>query len=519
MVQTAYPTPSQLLATYLDALRYAYYVYSGGLTVETGVGSDCYNRGVAITQRVAQAIANNQISLAQSNPLTATGDDLIALAAVFGVAPRPASNASGGITITCSGTVTIPPNFTGTIGAQRYTTGATGGGTFATGASVPVTCISGGPGGDAQAGAIFTWDSAAIGALARTGVVDGSGITDGYAADGNDQLRASLLQRLAAAPVGGNWPMVVEVAENATAAVEAAYCYAANGGAGSFAVACTQAGPVRTLNTPTLNVVRGALAAAFPGQERITVNSCTIQPTDVVAALTLPLPLGAGNGGGWRDQAPWPAEDVYVTGIAFGVTIQTHSLAGSQVSAPVVGTSIGIWDPTTLDTSVTPHVMGTMREFNIATVLGSWPNFSITVQGAYPAWLTTIVNAGCRVYISAGAINLVSYARNVAAQVQKLGPGEITALPELLPLASRQPAADITNGVPSGVTTKMLGILANSYAEIEDFSLSQVNLAGTSTAQSTPQIPDTTGDPPLVITLAGAVPATGLSGSLAFRQL
>src|SRR5690349_16116026 len=108
-----YPTPTQLLQTIINAIVFAY--TAQGLNPPNVLpGSDQYIRAQAYAGRIAIAIANNQISEAQSNPLTATETNLATLAGLFGVQARPAAPSAGAVTIVVtSGTVNIPSGFVG----------------------------------------------------------------------------------------------------------------------------------------------------------------------------------------------------------------------------------------------------------------------------------------------------------------------------------------------------------------------------------------------------------------------
>ena len=93
----AYPTPLLCRDRILEAIRYAY--ASQGLTANILPGSDHFIRAEKYAARISIAIANNEIALADMNPLTATGDALVSLAGIFGIEKREAVGASGPITI------------------------------------------------------------------------------------------------------------------------------------------------------------------------------------------------------------------------------------------------------------------------------------------------------------------------------------------------------------------------------------------------------------------------------------
>jgi uncharacterized phage protein gp47/JayE len=532
MPTVAYPSPSQLLSIHLDTLRYAF--EAQGITPELGDGGDLYNRALANANRAAIAISNNKISLAQSNPLTSTGQDLINLCAVFGVVPDQPGYATGSVIVSFGGSaITLPQGFTGTIGANRYQT--VSGGTYSPGptASVQIVALVAGSAANEPAGSVFTWDSASIGPLSQSAAVDSNGIADGVDGDGDPDgtrpdldapLRARLLQKLSAPPVGGNASMAVAIAEE-NASVEAGYAYCGIQGCGSMDIAVTGAGAANAAGqssvTPaaarqvlgtTLATIRTNLAAVYPGQEQLSVMGCTGQPVDITLAAVLALPLQSGGvGGGWKDPVPWPAAfDVQVVATSAGFISPATGVTGAgniytvcdpSTLGPSVGNSVAIWDPNavTTNTSTGLSQRGKMIEIIIATVtLVSTPLnlWNITFQVA-PTFVTPAWPLGA--YVSADATNLVNYALTFAAAMALLGPGQKTALPELLPRAARQPTVDVENR--SDLTNRLIDSVLNGFGELEDLQYRNTYISGTTTTVTSPVIPNTSADPPGVFVL------------------
>jgi uncharacterized phage protein gp47/JayE len=479
-----YPTPDEIRDSLLRAVRYEYLRL--GIDRNTLPGSDDYFRIDKLAGRVGIAIANGEISNEDADPLTATGDPLKRLAAVFGVYGRPAAGSAGAATIGATATVTLPSGWTGTAPSGRKYVATPG--TYAIGAAVSLQAISTGASTNQPAGTIITWDSAAIGALSPIAVVTAAGLTGGADADDDDALRTRLLQRLGAAAGGGDWPQVVQWAEDASASIEAAYEYSAAQGAASYDVAVTKRGGDRTLPLIIVQAVQAYVLARMPGQQQGTFTSVTAERVDVVLAASLPLPqLAGGAGGGWRDTVPWPAEDTKVTAYNTGTGVATVN----ATAAPSVGASIGVWDPTYVDPD-DAAVTGRMLEYTVATVAGSAGAWTITAQNGF-----SISPLGA--YVSAGAVSLVSYARTFADHVALLGPGEKTALPELLPRASRQPAPDVR--APAALTNRVPDAVIVAYPEILDLFYTKRVATGTTTARTAPSVPATSADPPHVLVL------------------
>jgi hypothetical protein len=484
-----YPTPAELLQTILDAIVFNY--FSQGLPEPNVLpDSDHYVRAEAFAEQLSIAIANNQVSASAANPLTATGTDLIQLAAVFGVQPRGAGPASGFVTIVVSlGTVNVPQFLTGSINGQLYETTGTNNG-VANGVALAVQALAAGTVGNQEPNAQLAWSSAAIGNLGPLATVTAAGITGGTDADGDDQLRARLLDKLSAPPVGGNAQSVRGWTTAASAAVEDAYVFAAIRGAASYDVAVTSAGGQRTVSAVLLPSLRAAVLAQMPGQNDLNLTTVTPQPVDVILRATLPLPQTAGgSGGGWRDAAPYPAEICKITAYNSGTGVATVN----STAAPSVGSSIGAWDPTYLDPT-TGIPVGMMREYSVASPIGgSAGAWTFTVQSGWQA-------SPLGQYVSAGALSLVSYAGTFRDAVAALGPGEKTAFLELLPRAARFPAVD-SGTAPPGLTSRTTDAVQNAYAEIANLVYAAVYAAGTTNPQTSPAVPATTADPPGILTL------------------
>lgn len=485
----AYPTPSQVRDTLLSAIRF--YYARIGVVRNVLPGSDDYERLGRLASRVSLAITNNQIAAQNSNPLKAVGVPLTQLAAIFGVYPRPASGGAGSVLPSFQGAnVTIPSSWTGTAtNGKKYLATA---GTYATGVLIPVQAVSTGSDTNQVAGAVITWDSGAIFLLAPLATVATGGITGGVSADGDEELRSRLLERLASSAGGGNASFVVAAAENASASVEKAYNFSAARGAGSWNVALTKKGPGnRVLDNSIVTSVQSTVLAAMPGQSSGLFTSVTPEYADIVMIIDLPLPeLAGGAGGGFRDQTPWPngaGNNVKITAYSSGTATCNGSVA------PQPGNQIGIWDYSYIDPA-TGEIVGQMIEYSIVNTGGSPGAFTFTVQNGFQVTGSLVGS-----YISTGATSLVQYANTYRDQVGTLGPGEITLLPELLPRASRQPPPDVV--APANITDRLKAAVEDAYSEILDLQYSLRVAAGTGTPLTSPSIPATTGDPPHVLVL------------------
>lgn len=479
----AYPSFAESRDAILRGIAFSF--ARRGLVANVLPGSDHFIRAEKYASRVSIAIANNQLALADSNPLTATGDALVELAGVFGVSRRPAGPAAGSVTITCTGTVSIPADFQNSAPNGRKYKTVTLSTAIPTGSLVDVIALSGGADTNQDVGTVLTWDSAAIGALKSTCVVAAGGLTGGVDEDDDETLRNRLLDKLAFPPGGGNASQIAEFAEESTASVETASVYQGLRGPASYDVAITKKGGDRTLPAATVTFVKNYVNGQMPGQQDLNLTSVTAQPLDIVLQADMPLPVtGGGPGGGWLDPVPWPAEIGKVT------SYSAPTATVNTTAAPVVGQHIGVWDPSVTNSDGTT---GLMRTYTVATVGGSSGARTITVDGGFAV-------SPANAYISAGAENLVEQAALFAAQMALLGPGEKTALPELLPRSLRFPSTQVSG--PTDVTTRQSSVVQNAFSEI--FNLDYVRRVATGTTTptvTTPSLPTTTADPPKILTM------------------
>jgi uncharacterized phage protein gp47/JayE len=209
----SYPTAPEIRDGILRTIKLG--CARSGITINVLVGSEPYVKAEAMARRLVVAFANNKIALQDFSPLTATGDRLVQLAGIFGVTKRPASRATGYVTIVCTGTVTIPAGFRCVApNGETYDTIAVN--TVASGAAVEVRAVNAGTATNQKAGTKLTWTSGAIGALNQIATVGAGELDGGFPEDDDETLRRRLLDRLANPAVGGNSADVKATAESAS---------------------------------------------------------------------------------------------------------------------------------------------------------------------------------------------------------------------------------------------------------------------------------------------------------------
>lgn len=473
MTDFTYPTFQQNRDIILQTIRYGY--ARRGIVANTQPGSDHYIRAETLARRVTIAIANGQLANTARDPLNAQGDDLIALASVYGVTARPASKASGYVTIKGTGTFTIPANFkcSGPTGVKYQTTTPSIG--VSTGSRIFVEAVNPGSGADLAVDSKVTWDSGSVGQLNTLAIVSTGGIDGGTDDDTVERVRERLIDALSFPDSGGNWSQVKGWAEGSSAAIERAYVYEGARGPASYDVAIVGYDGDGVLTAAFQTGAKSAIEASMPGHASLNVTSVNNQEVDIVLAAELPLPLVAGgSGGGWYDATPWPdGENVKVT--AYNSSTDTATV--NATTSPVVGQRIAIWVPD--DEEVV--------ELTISSVGGVSGAYTITCEGGIGVDYTDH-------YISTGAEKITEYIEALIAEYAKLGPGEKTDEPMLLPRALRKPSTSVAN--PTDLTNVQLSAVITQFSEIGDLSYALRVDTGTASARTSPSLPSTVANPP-----------------------
>lgn len=471
MTDFTYPDYRENRDAMLRCIAYGY--AQRGITAEIKPGSDHFIRADAYAKRITIAIANGQLGNTARDPLEAQGEDLLNLASVFGITPRPAAKADGFITIgaTAGSSFSIPASFkaTGPNGLKYQTIAPNL--AVSNGSQIEMQAVLSGTSANLAAGVKLTWDSGSIGFLNRIATISVGGIDGGTDEDSIEVVRQRLIDRLSFPLSGGNWSQVKAWAEESSSAVSVAFVYSALRGPASYDVAIAGSTGDGTLSASFRAQTKSYILGQMPGHADINVTTIDNQDVDIVLKATLALPkIVGGAGGGWRDGTPWPAQDVKITSFASNVATVNGS------TAPVVGNHIALWDAN----------IG-MREYIIASVSGSGP-WNITVQGGFYGDPTGY-------YVSAGAVRLLEYITTARAQYESLGPGEKTISSLVLPRALRMPSTDIA--YPSDLTQVQISNVLRTYPEIGNLEYSLRVVSGTSTPITTPGLPAAPADAPL----------------------
>jgi uncharacterized phage protein gp47/JayE len=482
-----YPTEDELHAQVLNELRFQYSLL--GITVNVQRNSELWIRAKVFCRRAALAIRNGQIGLRDVNPLTAQGQKLLDLAAVFGVFPRPAS-ASLGFWI-CrvlapATSVNIPAAYKGE-GPNGVRYEAVANTTVSDLGLIEMVATATGVRGDLKAGTVVRWESAAIGFLDQKATVAPGDMDGGTDTDSVEVVRQRLLRRLGFPAVGGNWAHVVQWAEEASAAVKFVAVHPNMRGPGSYDVAVLGAEPSPILNATVQNIVANKILKEHPGHVSINVTSAVLQQLDVVINLGAPLPkLAGGAGGGWIDSSPWPSTSesgvkAKITAVTPNQPLATITVDSTSADVPAVGKHIAIWDYAAVDAN--GNAAPKMREFSIVAVAGGSGAYVLTLDATASA--AQFIEVG--MYVSPAAERLQQYADAFVAAVGELGTGEKTADTDLLVYARRKPGPEVER--PYNLTSRQLDVLTKGFDEVSDASFAARYETGTTNTRTSPSAP------------------------------
>ena len=485
-----YPTKEEAKTLYLNALAAG--CERAGITINVLPGSLNDFKADAIASIAVPAYANNKLARQSLSPLEASDDQIIDVAAAYGVIPRDASPSQGFVAVSLSSgasSVIIPAGFQATAsdGTKIETVAVA---TVADGDTLAVQASTGGASTNLAAGTQVQWDSASVAYLKRTATVAAGGLTLGRDADTAAVVRQRLLERLSSPGTGGNWAFVRSLAEGASASVSAAFVYPAIGGPGSYGVCVVSDETDRQVSASIINTVAATIVGTMPGHAYLNCTGTQTQYLDVILGLSIPSPtFGGGTGGGWRDASPWPSSGsggiVKITSYDSSTgTITTDAVTAGTCAA---GTHIGIWD----------YETETMHEFEVLTAVVT-VNLKLTVVGGFPKDFSGR-------YISAGAENLTGYAATALEAFKALGPGEKSTNTAIIPRGARRPVPTSTEW-PQYISSRFLETWLNNHDEIADVRIATDgggNAAsyetGTTTTRTTPSIPTSHLDPPYIL--------------------
>lgn len=456
-----------------------------GVEPDVSPRSDYYLTAQGLGNEIEAIGANSVVQVDAQMPDTATGEDLDRQLALKGMSRRNAGPSTGRITFaTSASTLVVAGSQLVAPGGNKVT--VTTGGTYANGAKIPVQSVATGKSTNVPAGTVLRWVSPPAYAASTASVAD-DGLKGGVDQEDDETARARLLDRIANPPGGGNSSQVRGWAEE-TPEVQAAFVYPAANGPSTVnvavvAYASATSTRTRVVSDDGLAAVTSKVTGEMPEWTEINVTKSVDEPVDVSFGVVIPnsvnaIPAGTGNG--WIDANPWPTASVsspfaYVTTVTSttNITVQVPS-----VPLSASGFTVHFVSPTT---------------FTLATAkVTSW-----TSSGAGPYLVTLVLDTpfvGVAVgnVIWPGAVNAQVYVDAILEMFARLGPGQRTNSPGLLPRAYRRPL--VRDAWPCSMGAHFLRALVDSSDEVLDASW----LAPTAAPE--PTLPSTLTEGPHVFT-------------------
>lgn len=218
---------------------------------------------------------------------TAEREQLLRMAAMYGITPTPATFASGNVTATGTNGTSIPAETILRLDAAtsyRVTTGQViAGGT----ATLPVEAVLAGADANLVEGAELSFESP-IDFVTATATVATGGIAGGVDEEGTEELRDRYLLRLREPPEGGA-DQDYEAWALAVAGVTRAWVYPHELGPGTVVVRFVLDDPdTGEVGFPTVGEV-ATVQAALEAERPITAEVTAAAPTELAVAFTIAL--------------------------------------------------------------------------------------------------------------------------------------------------------------------------------------------------------------------------------------
>lgn len=473
-------SPSEIRNSYLRSLRMGL-INLGVANPNVTKNSEAYVRAQALADELAIGEANAVIMTEAKMPDTAQGDDVIDVAAQFGIFPRAAVGSVGPIVFESSAASPV------TAGASLIDDQGNGyevltSGTYDDGDLISIQAVSTGSVTNLSEGSVLRWVSAPP-YSAPTAEVGPGGLRDGYDAEKIEEVRSRLIEHLRTPPNGGNPQDLAEEAEKAHPSVQKAFVYPALRGPGSvdviLAARPTATNKDRDLDPSIVAQVGATISARFPKQGAITTGTVQNLPVDLAITLALPEAPSAsppGPGGGWKDGTPFP--DTNQSGtigpcVVTNVTsTTTFRMTSGNVPLPGV-TKISMLD----ESDWTVKTATVLSYSTFAT-----DEYTVTID-------TTFVNVAVGNYIFPASVNQDTYAEALLDMFARMGPGEMTSNASALVRASRHPYTHVSWA--SKFEAQFTRALEDAGREVYRASLAYIyTTAPVSITASAPPIPN-----------------------------
>ena len=296
---------------------------------------------------------------------------------------------------------------------------------YADGAAAPVFAIDTGPSTNLAGGTVLNWSAPRPGCFSRAIVAtqpDGSGLSDGANAEGDDQVRQRISDTLANPPASGNdaaYQALIQDSKGHGVAVERGFTYPAVSGPGTtsfvFTLKPSHPGGSRIPNSAQITAVRTWVEGQVPADDQSMAATLLGQSVDIV--LDVQWAQGALD---WTDSSPWPLRysvggtpgAITVSAAASSTVFTLSSTNYSGIAQPAIGQTIAFYD----------NANGVFSRKKILSFTGTGP-WVVTCDTANAASDTTyspIVGQRAMPWSD----SLITLVPAVVAYFGTLGPGE-----------------------------------------------------------------------------------------------
>lgn len=420
-----------------------------GPGTQPDVDAQTFADGVMFLVNDAQVIGRG------TNVRTSGGQWLKDIGEPEGIFARPAVGGSGTLTISASvggGTIQVGSEYREKNSGLRFRT-ISPTALCLDGSQIEVTGIDTGPGTNFKAGTVLIMQAPPPGISQLATVVlqnDGSGISGGREADGDEQYRLLIQARRANPPASGNDAEYQRAIERTPGIpVEKAFTYPAALGPGTtaftFTVRPSSPGGSRIPNAAQIAAVHDYVVGQFPADDQIFACLLTAQPTTVALRVTwAPSALG------FVDVTPWPrhiAGDNVRVDMTSTPTATTFRLTtATSTTTPLAGQTIAFYDASS-------QRFQRKRILSVSVVSAgmSWDIVVDTSNAASDTGYTPYIGQAPSPY--SGSLDALVPA--LLSYVDGLGPGEqFASLPDPGRRQRRQPPSP--NAWPSEINNRVV---------------------------------------------------------------
>ena len=464
-----------------------------GLSVPEERISEWKILGAGLANLGLLASMQNEAAETTRNVLNMTSAELDEELKARDLPPESATTATGAVTVTITGTATIPEGleFTYSSGAARgrvvQTYEAIGDGT-----DVDVESITVGEAANANPGAEITWVNQPTNVASKGKISGANPLSDATDEATPARKLERILDHESSNAAGENWTHIRDTVKGGVPSLQECYVYPALGGPSSQKTVLTKKFDrtyslyTRAPNSAEVIAARNLVHTKFSGNDNHVLQAVADEPVDYTLRVRLPTDS---TQGGWLDATPWPQLETADNGRVWisAVSSDGYSITVSAQTATLpsdMQTRIAWWS--SVD-----------QKFKISTVLSSSGSVGARVLNLLQPFTDSNgdppqAGAGGD-YICPASTNIENYHTAWVDIFESLGPGENTTDSARIGdgRSLRHPLIDDTR--PSDMSAGRLCELQTAHPEISGAAFEYA-------PQLTPTVPSLVATAPNVLT-------------------